>query len=208
MNNTYIIENSPVSVLIGLFVQHIGREGIEDFINDLNTYKGLPVELKEKSDVLISLSKTIDRIIDAYNTDNLELLVESVFLINRQTLRIDRSLAYPAEIIEEKEDNLVKVLEEKTNLYFQKNALKILNDYPFTDDTRVVTVVKDDSVHISFTKEEIKGVSYKLSKGVSTNFNKKHIGVIEPGFYRIDPTPIEGEDKNIYYKLDYVKREK
>ena len=85
MNKTYIIENSPVSVLLGLFIQHIGLDDVPNFQKNISIYKELPNQLKNNSDVLNTLHKDIDNILNCFNGNDEKFILEQVFLINKQT---------------------------------------------------------------------------------------------------------------------------
>jgi len=205
-----ILETSYRPVLIGLFYSKYGTDGIDEFYRMLNTVNQLSINDKGNSELSVCEKKVlgvIEEIFKDYPNMSDGEILERVFLINKQYMLVDRSLKYPPEITDSNDKDLVKILNNKTNLYFQKNALPKV-DYAFTDNSRVITVLTNNKLAISFTEERIKGISYKIGKGISTNFNGTLVGKIKHGFYKIKYNPIIGEDNNKFYELEFISEEK
>jgi hypothetical protein len=208
-----IIENAPISVLMGVFYMCFGKFSMDDFFRNIIEYRDLPYDQKLNSPILKNILLVMDEIKNHYNI-SIQEMEKTIFLMNSVNIQIDRSFIYPKSVIKDKEDFVIIKDQKKhgkedqfyKSIYFQKDALEFI---PLDSTQRLVVIIKDSIPFISFTEEIIKGVTYAIcitsSGAVTSNLSQEIQKSITNGKYKIDSNIIKNEKNAVFYKLIFIE---
>ncbi len=206
-----ILENCQPAVLAGNFFMYFGSNGLDDYMREYIKYKSLPKDIKKQNS--LNLVNVIEQIHNSLGI-SIDKFKRDIFLLNTQTIVIDRGLLYPTQDNYIKSDQIYVVFKSRkkgikekqteatksyTSIYFQKNAL---DNVVFEESDRLIVIVKDNTPYIGFTKNET--ASYVLSKvnnSYSSNLTETVQKLIVCGEYIIDIDKVYKNENQIYYKL-------
>lgn len=209
----YIIENAKPIVLAGLYYQHYGIIGLDDFMRSYHTYKGLPISAKETSKAINSLTDKIKEIKDSYPHLEINTFKKDILLMTIVTEKINTDLQSDSPKAKKKLNKIIIKKQKKArdsnvyfkNIRFQKDSLINID----LDFYRYFITFLNDEPYISFTQDKISGVTYTLSfsndGGCSSNLSKLNQEKLECGEYIIDTDIVHKNDKQeLFYKLEKI----